>query len=154
MYSLKYVSMDFVRCYFGTNEFLTSWTLFSSLCADLEKKWGQKCSTGQRFICTQVTSYKIHILTLLSDNDRSCIFTIGRSRTIGCGKIRPSANYRPRSRLFIFSPKISNLYLICRFIHLQNLKISWKLEFMKLKWNLRMFFQEKISFLTLDFSFF
>ena len=24
--------------------------------------WGQKCSTGQRFICTEVTSYKIHIL--------------------------------------------------------------------------------------------
>ena len=33
---------------------------FSS--ADLEKKWEQKCSTGQRFICTEVTSYKIHIL--------------------------------------------------------------------------------------------
>ena len=29
---------------------------------DLEKKWGQKCSTGQSFICTEVTSYKIHIL--------------------------------------------------------------------------------------------
>ena len=26
------------------------------------KKWGKKCSTGQRFICTEVTSYKIHIL--------------------------------------------------------------------------------------------
>ena len=26
------------------------------------KKWGQKCSTGQRFVCTEVTSYKIHIL--------------------------------------------------------------------------------------------
>ena len=23
---------------------------------DLEKKWGQKCSTGQSFICTEVTS--------------------------------------------------------------------------------------------------
>ena len=31
--------------------------------ADLEKKRGQKCSTGQRFTCTEVTSYKIHILT-------------------------------------------------------------------------------------------
>ena len=33
--------------------------------ADLEKKWEQKCSTGQRFICTEVTSYKIHILVVL-----------------------------------------------------------------------------------------
>ena len=24
--------------------------------------WGQKCSTGQRFTCTEVTSYKIHTL--------------------------------------------------------------------------------------------
>ena len=30
--------------------------------ADLEKKWRQKCSTGQRFTCTEVTSYKIHTL--------------------------------------------------------------------------------------------
>ena len=29
---------------------------------DLEKKWGQKCSTGQRFICIEVTSYKIYTL--------------------------------------------------------------------------------------------
>ena len=29
---------------------------------DLEKKWGQKGSIGQRFIFTEVTSYKIHIL--------------------------------------------------------------------------------------------
>ena len=87
----------------------------------------------------------------------AAFFTIGRSRTVGYGKIRPLADYRSRSRLFIFSPKISNLYLICRFIHLQKLKISWKLELqwsMKLKWNLYFFFQEKISFLTLDFSFF
>ena len=58
--------MDFVRSYFGTNEPLTSWTLFSSLfgriSADLAKKWGKKCSTGQKFIFTEVTSFKIHIL--------------------------------------------------------------------------------------------
>ena len=30
--------------------------------ADLEKGWEEKCSTGQRFICTEVTSYKIHTL--------------------------------------------------------------------------------------------
>ena len=52
--------MEFVRSYFGTNEPLTS------------QKVRKKCSTGQRFICTEVevspslytevTSYKIHIL--------------------------------------------------------------------------------------------
>ena len=35
-----------------------------NLSADLEKKWGQKGSTGQRFICIEVTSYKIHILAV------------------------------------------------------------------------------------------
>ena len=57
--------MDFVRSYFSKNEPLTSWTLFSRsalISTDLEKKWGKMCSTGQRFICTEVTSYKIHIL--------------------------------------------------------------------------------------------
>ena len=29
------------------------------------KKLGKKCSTGQRFICTEVTSYKNHILITL-----------------------------------------------------------------------------------------
>ena len=65
--------MDFLRSYFDTNEPLTSWTLLSPLffpyhCwLDLiwKKKWGKKCSTGQRFICTEVTSYKIHILVIL-----------------------------------------------------------------------------------------
>ena len=32
--------------------------------ADLEKKWGQKGSTVQRFICTEVASYKIHTLVI------------------------------------------------------------------------------------------
>ena len=58
--------MDFVRSYFFTNEPLTIWTLFSSLFDWFHSKpvkmWGKKCSTGQRFICTEVTSYKIHIL--------------------------------------------------------------------------------------------
>ena len=44
--------MDFVRSYFDTNKPLIS--------ADLEKKWGQKGLTGQRFICIEVTSHKIH----------------------------------------------------------------------------------------------
>jgi hypothetical protein len=48
--------MDFVRSYFGKNEPLTSWTLNPA------KKWGKKCSTGQRFIFTEVTSYQIHTL--------------------------------------------------------------------------------------------
>merc|ERR1711997_77009 len=32
----------------------------------------------------------------------AAFFTIGRSRTIGYGKIRPLANYRSRSRMLIF----------------------------------------------------
>ena len=32
---------------------------------DLEKKWGQKGSTGQGFIFTKETSYKIHILVCM-----------------------------------------------------------------------------------------
>ena len=39
--------MDFVRSYFGTNEpmYVKS------------QKWGKKCSTGQRFICTEVNNF-------------------------------------------------------------------------------------------------
>ena len=48
--------MDFVRNDFGTNEPLTSWTLFSSLF-----DWFA-VHTVQRFICTEVTSFKIRIL--------------------------------------------------------------------------------------------
>ena len=44
--------MDFVRSYFGTNEPLTSWTLYPSLF-----DWFA-VHTEQ----TEVTSYKIHIL--------------------------------------------------------------------------------------------
>ena len=61
--------MDFVRSYFSTNEPLTRWTLFTSVFdwshSKPVKKWGKKCSTGQRFICTEVTSYKIHILAIV-----------------------------------------------------------------------------------------
>ena len=60
---LKY---GFCKKYFDRNEPLTSWTLLSpvffQISADLEKNGGQKCSTGQRFIFTEVTFYKIHIL--------------------------------------------------------------------------------------------
>ena len=59
-------NMDFVRSYFGTNEPMTSLTLFSSLSdwshSKPVKKRGKKCATDQRFICTEVTSYKIHTL--------------------------------------------------------------------------------------------
>ena len=84
----------------------------------------------------------------------AAFFTIGQSRTIGNGKIRPLADYRSRSRLFILSPKISNLYLICRFIHLQKLKKLLEVR-IGMKYEVcACFFQEKISFLILDFSFF
>ena len=46
-------------------------TLFSSLfgriSTDPAKKWGKKCSTGQGFIFTEVTSYKIYTLILDSE---------------------------------------------------------------------------------------
>ena len=52
-------------------ELLTSWTLLSSLffqiSTDLDKGWGKKCSTGQRLIFIEVTSYKIH--NLMFDNE-------------------------------------------------------------------------------------
>ena len=56
--------MDFVRSYFGTSEPLISGTHSKPV-----KEWEKKCSTGQRFTCTEVTSYKIHILgtTLATD---------------------------------------------------------------------------------------
>ena len=56
--------MDFVRSYFGTSDQLNPFVLTSKINTDLEKKWGQKGSTGQRFICIEVTSYKIHTLIL------------------------------------------------------------------------------------------
>ena len=58
--------MGFVRSYIGTNKPLASWTLYSSLFewfdSKPDKKWGKKCSTGQKFLCKEVTSYKIHTL--------------------------------------------------------------------------------------------
>ena len=36
-------------------------SLYFQISADLEKKWVQICSTGQRFICIEANSYKIHI---------------------------------------------------------------------------------------------
>ena len=47
--------MDFVRSYFGTNEPLTS------------QKVRKKVFNCQRFICTKVTSYKIHTLGAVYD---------------------------------------------------------------------------------------
>ena len=41
---------------------------FSSIWGTLQytgtPNWGKKCSTGQRFICKKITSYKIHILVV------------------------------------------------------------------------------------------
>ena len=45
--------------------FLIFFSLFVQISTDPDKKWEKKCSTGQRFICTEVTSYKIHILAKL-----------------------------------------------------------------------------------------
>ena len=62
-HTFTYQNVDFVRNFFVTNKPLSSWTLFSSLFVFLTvKKCVKKCSTGQWFICTEVTSYKIHTL--------------------------------------------------------------------------------------------
>ena len=61
--------MDFVWSHFFPNAPLTSWTLVSSLWGTSSttgtKKWWKKCSTGQRCIRKEVTSYKIHTLVLV-----------------------------------------------------------------------------------------
>ena len=41
--------------------------IFPHISADPDKKWGQKCSSDQWFICTKLTSYKIHIFALLQN---------------------------------------------------------------------------------------
>ena len=89
--------MDFIRSYFDTNESLTSLTLFSSLfvqiSADLEKKWGQKGSTGQRFICIEVTSYKIHTL----EDGETLIF----NRLCPCSRpLRPASMALKKTKAF------------------------------------------------------
>ena len=63
----------FCKKYFDKNEPLTS--------ADLEKNGGQKCSPGQRFIFTEVTFYKIHILVLSSNG----LFQMVKNEGSYCG---------------------------------------------------------------------
>ena len=70
--SKSWLKYGFCKKYFDRNEPLTSWTLLSpvffQIRADLEKNGGQKCSIGQRFIFTEVTFCKIHILVTCSSN--------------------------------------------------------------------------------------
>ena len=59
--------MDFVRSKFGTNEPLPDELFFPNflvgLCAkQTSQKVRKKVFNWQRYICTKVTSYKIHIL--------------------------------------------------------------------------------------------
>ena len=58
--------MDFVRCYFFTNEILGRWTYFSSILGGFAvattQKWWKKCSTDQSFILKEATPHKICIL--------------------------------------------------------------------------------------------
>ena len=52
----------------------------------------------------------------------AAFFTVGRSRTIGYGKIRPSADYRSRSRLFILFLKFQTFILFVDSSFLKNFK--------------------------------
>ena len=54
--NLRYVSMSYDSLFLKPS--------LSKVHIKPVKKWGKKCSTGQRFICTEGTSYKIHILAL------------------------------------------------------------------------------------------
>ena len=49
-------------------------SLFFQISTDLDKKRGKECSTGQRFIRKEVTSYKIHTL-----ENKQIIFLISRA---------------------------------------------------------------------------
>ena len=50
----------------------------------------------------------------------AAFFTIGQSRTIGYGKIRPLADYRSRSRLFILFLKFQTFILFVDLSFLGN----------------------------------
>ena len=66
---LKVISMDFVRSHFSTNE---------PVCTKkTSQKARKKCSTGQRFICTKVTAYKIHILGFFHE-DKYIIYLLSK----------------------------------------------------------------------------
>ena len=56
---LKYGFRKNLLRYKWTSDHLNTFSLlFFQISADLEKKWGKKCSTGQKLISTEVTSYK------------------------------------------------------------------------------------------------
>ena len=64
-----------------------------------------------------------HNLIEHGDEDQTmteaAFFTIGRSRTIGYGKIRPSVDYQSRLlNLKTYIVHLTKLYLICRFMQL------------------------------------
>ena len=115
--------MDFVRRYLGTNEPLTSWTLLSSLSVhistDLDKKWGQKCSTGQRFIFIEVTSYKIHTLAMSGSNKNK--IQLGQSYSYIMRKVVYHRIWIQNYLGFIVSGQTS-LSGVCRGFHASSVK--------------------------------
>ena len=62
-FSQKFTILKYGFCKKLTLVQMNLWPVEHFFSADPAKKWGKKCSTGQRYICTEVTSYKIHILT-------------------------------------------------------------------------------------------
>ena len=101
--------MDFVRSYIGTNDPLTSWTFFPH-CAHSKtsQKVRKKCSTGQRFIFTKVTSYKIHILSTRHFYGYPLIKT---SSLVHTQQLVQSRNWRRRHA----KKKISGFYFLSIF---------------------------------------
>ena len=66
-------------------------------------------------IADQIDNISDSVHSVLQTMTKAAFFTVGRSRTIGYGKIRPKP-------IVHFVSKISNLYLICRFILLKEFK--------------------------------
>ena len=84
--------MDFIRSYFFTNGPLSI------------QFWWKKCSTSQRFIRKEVTSYKIHILVLLQKLYKNC----PQSRNF-CLKVRWKSS-NAILELYLVKIEFSNLY--------------------------------------------
>ena len=62
-FQLKYgFCKKLLWCKWTSDQLNTFVLTFFQTSTDLDKKWGKKCSTGQRFIWIEVTFYNIHTL--------------------------------------------------------------------------------------------
>ena len=95
------------------------------LCTQIKpvKKWGKKCSTGQRFICTELTSYKIHTLIVHTGAP-----VYGRQASPrACHNLTSEAAGFPRKKLNLVS-LLQMLLKARRFINATKLFLKWSLN--------------------------